>query len=162
MLLALRPAQRELAFTNHINWGFMAVYADEPVGQASVQYNDFMGSAAADGHGGPVLHELAKIVGLDLERYMIAGLEFGHWQLGGRDGLVIFAVEKASLGGLTVDQYAAQHGEVPVVDFKVHDLAALEVLERGLKRLEVQLVLADLDGVPLRRVARDDLNYAGN
>ena len=140
----------------------MAVHADDPVTPASVQYNDFVGSAAADGHGGVVLHELAEIVGLDTDRYSIVGVEFGHLHLSGHDGLILFAVDRTQLGGLSVHDFASRNGEVPVVDLKVHDLAALDVLARGLKRLHVQLIASDFNGVTLRQTLRDDLNYSGD
>lgn len=141
----------------------MAIRSDEPVLPASVQYNDYVGTAAADGHGGASLRELADIVGLDLDRYTIVGFEFRRTHLRDGDGLTIFAIDEEALDGLDLNRYVAQHGEVPITDFLVHDLAARDVLYRGLKRLEVQLLVEWLpEGVPLRRVSRDDLNYSGD
>lgn len=140
----------------------MAVHADDPVTLASVQYDDFVGSAAADGHGSVVLHELEDMVGLDSDRYSIVGFEFSHLHLSGHDGLILFAVDRTQLGGLSVHEFANRNGEVPVVDFKVHDMAALDVLARGLKRLHVQLRASDFDGVLLHRTLRDDLHYSGD
>ena len=141
----------------------MAVETDEPVYPAGTQYGDFTGTVAADGHGGVTLFELAREVGLDLERYDLIGIEFGHRHLRGSDGLTLFAVDKAELGGRTLEAYAAEHGEIPVTDFLVHDLGALDLLSRGLKRLDVQLLSSYLpEGVPLRRTVRDDLNYSGD
>ncbi|CAN3701135.1 MULTISPECIES: hypothetical protein [unclassified Microbacterium] len=137
----------------------MAVEWDEVVEPAGTQYDDFRGTAAADGHG-PALTELAEAVGLDLDRYMLVGVQFGHSQLRGRDGLTLFAVDREQLGGLTLAEYSTRHGEIPVTDFLVHELRALDVLSRGLKRFKVQLISRAVpEDVPLRRISRDDLNH---
>lgn len=140
----------------------MAVTTNEPVEPAHTQYNDFYGTVSGDGHLGSPLLSLGEEVGLDTDRYMIVGLQFGRAHLKGKDGLTIFAVDREELNGLTVDEYAARHGEVPVTDFAVHGLGALDVLSRGLKRLSVQLIARNVpEGVPIRRTVRDDLYSNG-
>ncbi|MCC4909459.1 hypothetical protein [Microbacterium sp. cx-59] len=142
----------------------MAVETDEPVELASVQYGDFRGTAAADGHGGPVLHELANRVGLDLDRFWVVGLDIYSTRLN-RSGLTIFAIDREATGISDYQSmlaFHAQHRELPVTDFLVHDISTAELVELGLKRLHVQLLSRSLpEGVRLRRTLRDDLNYAG-
>lgn len=94
----------------------MAVNVNEPIDPAEVQFGDFRGTAAADGHHGP--RELAREVGLDTDRYDLIGFEFQHSQLEGEDGLTVFAVDHESLDGLSMHEYAAKHGEIPVTDFR--------------------------------------------
>lgn len=79
----------------------------QPVRRAETQYNDFVGTAAADGHAGPV--------GLDLGRYKIVGLEFSRENLL-NDGLTILAIDREDVGD-SIDEYHAAHGELPVTDF---------------------------------------------
>lgn len=136
---------------------------DDYIEPSHVQFGDFEGTAAADGHHGPALRELAAMVGLDESRYDIVGFEFGLKLLRGQPGLVIFAVDREVLGDLTLAQYGTRHGEMPVVDFLVHSTPASDMLAAGLKRLKVQLLSRELpDGVPLRRARRDDLGLSNS
>lgn len=141
----------------------MSTNQDEVVTPAYAQYFDFAGSAAADTHGGGT-KELADHIGLDLERYWIVGLDVWGNDIA-RATLKVLAIDRAGTGIGTYDQlatYHREHGYVPVTDFLVHGMSAVDVLKVGLKRLNFQLLSRSLpDNAELRITRRDDLNYDG-
>jgi hypothetical protein len=137
--------------------------ADYEVGEASTQYGDFKGTVAADTHGGGT-RELADVIGLDVDRYWIVGIDIGLSNVL-RGGLTVLAIDRAS--GIRdhralVDHVEA-HGSIPVTSFLVHDIPLAEILRVGLKRLDVQLVSRSIpENARLHVVYEGDLNYSGD
>lgn len=142
----------------------MAVSENELVQPARQQYNDFKGSAAADTeltfHG-----ELHDRMGLNEDRYWIVGIEKYGTDFDS-DGLTVLAIDKESTGISNWEElqaHHAEHGEVPVTDFRVHDIPAAELLDLAFSRFSFQLLSRSLPvDANLRITLRDDLNYSGD
>ncbi|GAA2947625.1 hypothetical protein GCM10010458_36500 [Microbacterium luteolum] len=142
----------------------MAINDDEIVTPAYAQYFDFAGTVAADTHGGGT-RELADQIGLDAERFWIVGIDvWGNDIAHAR--LKVLAIDRVETGISTYDELAAynrEHGHVPVTDFLVHGMSAVDVLKVGLKRLNFQLLSRSLpDDAELRMTRHGDLNYDGD
>lgn len=131
---------------------------DEPVRPLNAQDADLKGTAAADARGGRFLDDLARIIGLDDERYWIVGIEFGDAEHD-PDIVEILAIDRTETGisGPEDLQRGSRDG-VPVVSFRIHGLSLLKLLREGLRRLEVQRLSEALPPrTTLRRVRFDDL-----
>ncbi|GAA2895392.1 hypothetical protein [Microbacterium esteraromaticum] len=128
------------------------------------QYGDFAGTAASDTHGGGT-RELAAKIGLDDDRYWIVGIDvWGNDLATAR--LNILAVDRQETGidsYKTLEAHHRESGAIPVVEFLVHEMSAVDVLRVGLKRLNFQLLSRSLpDGAHLYVHERSDLNYQGD
>ena len=95
----------------------------ESLDDASVQYNDMLGTVALDWHDGG-LHDFAKQCGLDPDKYFPLALTIypaidtglTEWKL----GLTFFATEKTVTGssGTEISAYAQSHnGSIPTKRF---------------------------------------------
>ncbi len=103
-------------------------------GDATEQYNDWTGTAAADdADPDGALYELA---GLDPERWVIVGIEIN-------DGYVrVYAFDQRD--ALTPPElYAQEHGQIPVRVFQIHEgddnVWSLRVLTQCFKRWTIHL-----------------------
>lgn len=142
----------------------MTINDDEIVTPAYSQYYDFAGTAAADTHGGGT-KELADHIGLDTERFWIVGIDvWGNDLADAR--LKVLAIDREETGIRTYDELSAfyrDNGYVPVTDFLVHGMSAVDVIKVGLKRLNIVLLSRSLpDDAELRMTRHGDLNYNGD
>lgn len=99
--------------------------------KASVQYNDLVGTAAADITdfiGGNSLEEIAKYVELDMDRFKLVGLS-------------IYGTEHPSVSLICVDKEQSQGGKEYIVNMNLADTIEKknEFLSIILKRLHVVL-----------------------
>nr|DAD67487.1 MAG TPA: hypothetical protein [Siphoviridae sp. cttdo1] len=99
--------------------------------KASVQYNDLVGTAAADITdfiGGNSLDEIAKYVQLDTERFKLVGLS-------------IYGTEKPSISLICIDKEQSQGGKEYIVNMNLFDtiISKEELLSIILKRLHIVL-----------------------
>jgi hypothetical protein len=111
---------------------------------AGTQYNDFVGTAAIDTHGGTDLHELANAKGIDTKRYFPIGLGIGGIEL---ESFTVYAVDTNVTKGTfdNIAEYAKNAGgDVPIVEF--HFSAKWEEMGKYLKRFEV-IVIRTIPGM---------------
>lgn len=110
----------------------------QTLGPASVQYNDLIGTAAADEADRAGLIAFSKGKGIDTEKYFPVGVSFysGEHEF---ESVSVYAVEKSVAGTFDeVEQYAKQHGgKVPCVKFDAN--ATIAELFQHFKRLKVVL-----------------------
>ena len=110
----------------------------QTLGPAGVQYNDLIGTAAADEADEGGLGVLARTKGIDTGKYFPIGVSFYS---GGEEyeSVSIFAVEKTVAGTFDeVAQYANTHGgRVPCARFDAE--ATIAELFQQFKRLQVVL-----------------------
>jgi len=95
--------------------------------KASVQYNDLIGTAAADITDGAHTHsleDLGNLVGIDQERYTVVGIS-------------IYGVERPYISFICVDKQLSTPEKEYIV--KISFSEVLESVEQILKRLEVVL-----------------------
>jgi len=111
----------------------------ERFGNASVQYNDWRGTAAGDTQD--VEFDLYDAVGLDRHRWWIVGLEFYGASAGFTAGAVLAADRRKVANYDEAGQVARDHGgEIPVQRFQLSDeMVQTVTLSRVFKRWEVRL-----------------------
>lgn len=135
------------------------------LGKATVQYGDFNGTAAADrADAGSV--GLDEIVGIDNKQWWILAVEIYAAQPAdlADDCVRVFAVDRQREGinsHADLQAYGAEHGTIPVTEFQVHDVSAVEVVRASFKRLAVQLRSRSLEHLELTVVSEENLNYSG-
>jgi len=120
---------------------------------ASVQYGDFTGTAAADraDAGYPGLHEAA---GIDAKQWWILAVEIYATQPADltEDCVRVFAVDRYREGITSyqeLQEYGAEHGSIPVTEFAVDEVSAVDLVRNSFKRLSVQLRTRSLEGLQL-------------
>lgn len=110
----------------------------QTLGPASVQYNDLIGTAAADEADQGGLITFSKAKGIDTGKYFPVGVSFysGRQKF---ESVSVYAVEKSVAGSFDeVEQYAKSHGgQVPCVRFDAN--ATIAELFQHFKRLQVVL-----------------------
>lgn len=131
---------------------------------ATVQYGDFTGTAAADRADAGSLG-LDKIVGIDKDQWWILAVEIYAAEPADltKDCVRVFAVNRHTEGISSHDElqaYGAEHGAIPVTEFQVHDVTAVEVVRNSFKRLAVQLRSRSLEQLELNVVSEECLNYS--
>ena len=111
------------------------------LGPASVRWNDYVGTAAADDADvlleRPSLYELA---GIDRGRYTVLGLDL---TLEGRTTVTIYAVDRAGHrleSHADIEELGQRLGEIPVVEFVVPTQQVEEFLTSAFKRISLRLV----------------------
>ena len=132
---------------------------------ATVQYGDFTGTAAADRADAGSLG-LDEVVGIDKDRWWILAVEIYAAERAEltEDCVRVFAVDRHREGISSHDElqaYGAEHGTVPVTEFQVYDVSAVEVVRNSFKRLAVQLRSRSLEQLDLTVVGEESLNYSG-
>lgn len=109
----------------------------EPLPIADVQYNDMIGTCAADWHSGTELHKFAKSKGIDTDRYFPISLRiYGVIPT----SFTIYAVDKeiANESYDEIYKYAKENdGILPVVKFRFE--SDLNELSKFLKRFSTVL-----------------------
>lgn len=131
---------------------------------AYVQYGDWQGTAAADAHVTIGHKDVYEVVGLDRSRWWIVAVDITSPDVGS-GGFYVYAIDQESYGmtGLDgVQQYARQHGSVPVTSFLVHDISAASLLAESFTDLHIQLRSTALADVAFDVVELDDLNLSEN
>lgn len=106
--------------------------------KAKVQYNDLVGTAALDFHGGmhEDLHGYAKDFGIDVEAHWPVGLEIYFGEGGGFYLDFICVLEKE------VDAYkAANNGRIPLI--RISREASKEDFFNRVKRFDIHLMNKD-------------------
>lgn len=116
--------------------------------KASTQYNDLVGSASLDFHGGTdsSLHQYARLMGVDTEIYHPIGLGFYIGESGGFY-LKFFCVDQQNR-----EQYASENrGAVPIVLIRRKENMANFL--RQVKRFDV--VLSQKNGFPNHEITKE-------
>jgi hypothetical protein len=131
---------------------------------AQAQYDDLVGTAAADGHDGPPLHPLAVELGVDTERYFPIGIRVWNGRNdAGHVGLSVqFMLVEIGPDGLSKQElkdFAKQNGgKLDVTLFDCGYVRPEQVLPY-LKRLEIVALRRDATGIPLansgKRIERE-------
>lgn len=128
--------------------------------KASVNYNDFEGTAAADHHDRRSLSDLAEKYGVDTERYLVFGLDMSMGEIRDDDVIgdpivSILAADKQTVHAGSYDylgRFAEQNGGVlPYVTFIIRP--KLEEVLLCFKRLNVVLTPCLLSEVREYRLA---------
>ncbi len=113
---------------------------------ASVQYNDLVGTAAADQHGDLGLMQLAEAAGIDISRYFPVGIKiFGLPP----KRAAIFAIDMQGVGPCNhqaVQEHLGDAGAAAkTIPFEIE--ADNLRLDAYFKRLEVSLFLRNMEGL---------------
>lgn len=129
------------------------------LGDASVSYTDWTGTAALDQR--MTTKGLEEFVGLDPDEWTIVAFEIGGGEYEhGRHRLDVYAVarEHITASSDVFPQVAADHGgEIPVTQFLVHDVDPYEILRRMTHQLEIQFRTRGSRELPIRVVALGDV-----
>lgn len=121
----------------------------EPIGAASVQWNDYVGTAAADDADAVAnARSLYQIAALDRDHYTIVGFDIERWDSAHR--VTVYAFDRRqSTDGTYADllEVAEDTGELPVTAFHLHDSAQVKAFRReALKRMAIRLTARPLSG----------------
>ena len=112
--------------------------------RANVQYGDYVGSVAADGHDQRGLQDLMQRYAIDKDRYFAFGLDIYIGETRGNElekpNISILAVDTQIVGGGVdaIQQYADDHnGVLPYIRFDVE--IDLEDILRYFKQINIVL-----------------------
>jgi hypothetical protein len=113
--------------------------------EASVNYGDYKGTAAADHHDERDLSDLAKKYGVDTEKYFVFGVEFNIGETYGDElahtfvSLLAVDMQEVKAGSVDyIQKYVDEHqGVLPYVRFDIG--ASLEEVLLSFKRFNVVL-----------------------
>jgi hypothetical protein len=114
----------------------------EPMGAASVRWNDYVGTAAAD-DAEAVVHarSLYQIAGLDRDQWTIVGFDIDRWDSAHR--VTVYAYDRRQQEDSTFAdllEVAEENGELPVTAFHLSDHAQVKAFRReALKRMAIRL-----------------------
>lgn len=106
------------------------------VGKAHAQYDDWLGTSAAD-DADPIIGTRSKyeMVGLDPEKWTILGFGLSRWR--GVDTVVVYALDTQANGVSTHDDLQALarrgRGKLPVTAFST-DMSFIDFIDEGFKR----------------------------
>lgn len=129
---------------------------------ASVQRNEFIGTAAAEADATKFTPNLYDVLGLDQRLWSIVAIELRTGIAGPREEVAVYAIDREANGllGLSPEKMLAladERGDLPVTHFQVHGVKANEVAADVFKRYTVQLRARSIDGIDLRVTDRGDL-----
>ena len=120
--------------------------------KASVQYNDFQGTVAADHHDIRDLNDLGKKSGLDTDRYFVIGAHVHIGEVRDREvahaRLNLITIDKQQTKAGSIDfirGYAEAHGKLPYQRFSI-DVSLSELLDY-FKRFDLVLFNRQLKSV---------------
>lgn len=112
------------------------------LGAASVRWNDYLGTAAADDADAllerPSLYEVA---GIDRGRYTILGVDVTIWE--DTTTVTIYAVDRVAHrleSHADIEELGRERGEIPVVEFVLPSQQVEEFLSHAFKRITLRLV----------------------
>lgn len=115
----------------------------EPLGPALVEWNDYVGTAAADdlgpADGGHSFYEMTR---LDPTRWAIVAVDLTTGAGAGADRLVVYAFDRSTgmRSHAEMLELAYRCGELPVTAFEVEDPVSLrDVVSAAFKQLAVRL-----------------------
>jgi hypothetical protein len=123
---------------------------------ASVQYGDWVGTAAADEHITMGHGNLDALVNLDSDRWWIVAIDISD-----EDSFYVYAIDREATGiadHAGLQAYAAREGSVPVTSYLVHETSPARLIQL-MTMFHIQLRSRSLEGVPLRVRFLDDLRY---
>lgn len=112
------------------------------LGPASVRWNDYVGTAAADDADAlldrPSLYELA---GVDRGRFTILGIDLTIWETA--TTVQVYAVDRVAHrleSHADIEELGRTRGEIPVVEFAIPSQQVEEFLSDAFKRISLRLV----------------------
>lgn len=112
------------------------------LGAASVRWNDYVGTAAADDADAlldrPSLYEVA---GIDRGRYTIVGVDLTIWE--DTTTVTVYAVDRVAHrleSHADIEELGRSRGEIPVVEFVLPSQQVEEFLSHAFKRITLRLV----------------------
>lgn len=112
------------------------------LGAASVRWNDYVGTAAADDADAlldrPSLYEVA---GIDRGRYTIVGVDLTIWE--DTTTVTVYAVDRVAHrleSHADIEELGRERGEIPVVEFVLPSQQVEEFLSHAFKRITLRLV----------------------
>ncbi|MFP5282269.1 MAG: hypothetical protein ACLGIF_02320 [Actinomycetes bacterium] len=125
---------------------------EQVLGPASVRWNDYVGTAAADDadalRGAPSLCEVA---GLDRDRWLVVGIDLGVAE--GDPGVTVYAVDRSAEGVRTLaelDELATDEGRLRVTAFPLSPSQRVErFVNDAFQRIAIRLVARPLKDHPL-------------
>lgn len=129
---------------------------------ASVQRNEFIGTAAAETDITTHATDVYTLIGLDRERWGILAIELRTGTGGPNSEVGVYAINREENGllGLSHEKLLAlaeERGDLPVTHFQVHGVKAADIAGRVFKRYTVQLRTRSIGDVDLRVTDRGDL-----
>lgn len=112
------------------------------LGDASVRWNDYVGTAAADDADAlldrPSLYEVA---GIDRGRYTIVGVDLTIWE--DTTTVTVYAVDRVVNrleSHADIEELGGERGEIPVVEFVLPSQQVEKFLSHAFKRITLRLV----------------------
>lgn len=112
------------------------------LGAASVRWNDYLGTAAADDADAllerPSLYEVA---GIDRGRYTILGVDVTIWE--DITTVTVYAVDRVAHrleSHADIEELGRERGEIPVVEFVLPNQQVEEFLSHAFKRITLRLL----------------------
>lgn len=112
------------------------------LGAASVRWNDYLGTAAADDADAlldrPSLYEVA---GIDRGRYTIVGVDLTIWE--DTTTVTVYAVDRVVHrleSHADIEELGRERGEIPVVEFVLPSQQVETFLRHAFKRITLRLV----------------------
>jgi len=116
--------------------------AQRRLGAASVRWNDYVGTAAADDADAlldrPSLYEVA---GIDRGRYTIVGVDLTIWE--DTTTVTLYAVDRVAHrleSHADIEELGRERGDIPVVEFVLPSQQVEEFLSHAFKRISLRLV----------------------
>lgn len=132
------------------------------LGPAHVQYDQWLGTAAAEDDITTNADGLYDVVELDRTKWTIVGLEFFDGTAAQGSRVVVQALDRVKHGLIDaryedLRAFTDSHGHLPVTSFEVHGTQAEEITKRVFKRYMVRLTTASFADTPLRIEELGDL-----
>jgi hypothetical protein len=138
------------------------------LGAVSVQYDDYVGTAAADTSDALApTRSLYQMIGLDRDQWMILSIELASWKGSSLTGarlserVSVYAIDRDKYGIRSmadVEELVESGAGLPVVAFDLPDTVDLgEFMAEAFQRISVRLVSQAVQGQPLDVTARHKL-----
>ncbi|WP_146249244.1 hypothetical protein [Curtobacterium sp. MCLR17_042] len=132
------------------------------LGPAHVQYDQWLGTAAAEDDITVNSDDLYEVVGLDRTKWTIIGIEFFDGTSTRASRVTVQALDRAKHGLQHAQHeelraFTDSRGHLPVTSFEVHGTQAEDITKRVFKRYMVRLTTASFADAPLRVEELGDL-----
>lgn len=125
-------------------------------GDAAVTYPDWVGTAQMD----PTMTtpSILDVIDLDNDKWMIVGIDIGGGETAHELRVLAIAKELVPAGGDVLPKIAeANHGELPVTEFLIHDVDPYDVLRRISHMFDLRLRVRRTEGMTIRIVEQADV-----
>jgi hypothetical protein len=122
---------------------------NQPIGPATVKWNDYVGTAAADdSEAAPGTRSLYQIAGLDRDRWTIVGFDIERWDRSHRVTVYVFdRRQQPQSSTAELLDLAEETGELPVTAVELTEPDQVKAFRReALKRTSIRLTARAISG----------------